>query len=216
MSAISPTLAWCICCSILSGILLATESADAFPYTLESPVVLTGSETGNPGIVGSLLPVALGSAMDDPLGIQTGDSSFATNDVLVLQIALASGSTSVDQIQITTTSNPFFGNPVGAGVFADLGDQAPGSVSIPGFGLRADFGFSPQLLEAGESSTRLFVTYTPTGSSLAIGQTTSITLSSGLDFTVQATIVPEPSTGLLLWFGLTCGAALCRQRSFPI
>lgn len=214
MSAISPTTAWSVCCSILGVILLSPQSAVALPFTLESPVVLTGSEPGNPGVLGTLLPVALGSAMEDPLGIQTGDTSFATNDVFVVQLELVTGSSSVDQVQITTVSNPFMGNPVGAGIFSDSGDQAPDQVSIPIFGLRADFGFSPNLLEAGELSTRLFVTYAPVGSALAIGQTASFTISSGLDFTVQGTIVPEPSTGLLVWFGLVGGAALRRQRSF--
>ena len=214
MSALFPTTAWSVCCSLLGVILLAPQGAAALPYTLESPIVLTGSETGNPGVLGSLLPVGLGSAMEDPLGITTGDTSFTTNDVLVFRLELTSGSTAVDEIQVTTVSNPFMGNPVGAGIFSDLGEQAPDQVSIPVFGLRADFGFSPSLLEAGESSTRLFVTYAPQGSALAIGQTASFTISSGLDFSVQGTIVPEPSTGLLVFLGLAGGAALRRKRSF--
>ena len=133
---------------------------------------------------------------------------------MVLRLVLAAGSTAVDAVQVAVASTPFFGNPVGAGIFADSGATAPGSVSLPAFAFRADFDFGGDPLAAGESSTRFFVTFAPAGTALAAGQAASITLSSGTDFTVQGTIVPEPATGALLALGLAALAARRRPPKF--
>lgn len=190
---------------------LSAGLASALPYTLGSALVLTGSEPGNPGVIGSIEPVALGSSLLDPLGLETGTTAFAGTDVFVVRITLDNASSNVDLVQIAVASTPFFGNPVGAGSFADSPGQAPSTVALPAFGFRADFSFPGGTLEAGESSTRLFVTYAPGGSALDIGRTASFTISSGTNFTVQATIVPEPGTATLFALSLS-GLAIHRRR----
>jgi hypothetical protein len=83
------------------------------------------------------------------------------------------------------------------------GVQGPTSVTASGLvTLSGNFDFSSNFVTGGETTTRLFVTFSPEGSALAIGATTSIAISSGTDFTVQGTIVPEPSTALLVGLGL--------------
>ncbi len=190
---------------------LSSGLASSLPYTLGSSLVLTGSEVGNPGVIGSLDPVALGSSLADPFAVETGQTSFASNDVFVVQLTLAPSSLNVDLVEVAVASTPFFGNPVGAGAFVDILGQAPATATLPAFGFRADFAFPGGTLEAGESSTRLFVTYAPSGSALAIGRTVSFTISAGTNFTVQSTIVPEPGTAVLLAFSLS-GLAIHRRR----
>ena len=184
--------------------------ASALPYILEAPLILTGSELGNPGVKGTLEPVTLDSSLSNPRGTETGDTSFVTNDVFVFRLTLDSDSLSVDLVEVAIASTPFFGNPTGAGAFDEVADQAPSSVSLPSFGFRGDFEFAGASLEPGESSTRLFVTYGPAGSALAVGRTVSFTLNVGTNFTVQSTIVPEPTTALLLGLGLVCIAGYRR------
>ena len=196
----------CLLSSLFSGL------ASALPYTLGSSLVLNGSEPGNPGVIGSIDPVALGASLSDPFAVETGLTSFASNDVFVVQLTLASGSVDVDLVQVAVSSTPFFGNPVGAGAFADVPGQAPTTATLPAFSFRADFAFSSGgTLEAGESSTRLFVTYAPSGSALDTGRTVSFTISAGTNFTVQSTIVPEPGTAVLLSLSLS-GLAIHRRR----
>ena len=202
------TLAWIFLVALLGPVGLA----QALPYTLAAPIVISGSEAGNPGVIGTVEAVALGGALSDPRSLETGNTASAATDLMVLRLVLAAGSTPVDRLELAVASTPFFGNPVGAGVFADPGATAPGAVDLPAFGFRADFDFSGAPLAAGESSARLFVTFAPEGSALATGQTASVTLSSGTNFTVQGTIVPEPATGTLLVMGL---AALAVRRRGP-
>ena len=190
---------------------LASGAVSALPYTLGASLAITGGEAGNPGVIGSIDPVALGSSLSDPFAVETGLTSFASHDVFVARLTLASGSLNVDLVEVALASTPFFGNPVGAGAFADTTGQSPSAVSLPMFGFRADFAFPGGTLEAGESSTRLFVTFAPSGSALAVGRTASFTISAGTNFTVQANIVPEPGTAFLLAFSLS-GLALHRRR----
>ena len=190
--------------------LAAAQIAGAAPFTLSSPVSITGSESGNPGVVGTLHPVALGASLSDPLGLTAGDVSFVTNDVLVVRLSLVAVSASVDALGIGAASNPFFGNPVGAGAYADAG-QAPGGVTVNGVLMSGLFDFSGALLSEGESSVRLFVTYASAGTALAPGATANFMISSGTDFTVQGTLIPEPKSLLLFAAGVLVVAL--RQRS---
>jgi len=171
----------------------------------------TGGEVGNPGVIGTLLPVSLPAALGDSISLSDGDVSFATNDVVVFAISLAGGSTSVDEIGIGVNSTPFFGNPVGAGAFAS-GGQLPDSVAASGVTLKATFSYNPTLLAAGSSSANLFATYSPAGSALAVGSIANISISSGTNFAVQTTLVPEPGTFLLVASGL----AMLAMRRLPV
>ncbi len=193
-------------CLAAVAFVMTAANAQATAFTLSEAIAITGAEVGNPGVVGTLMPVALGSSLGDPLGLTDGDVSFVTNDVLVLQLVLDPSSTAVDQLRIAAASDPFFGNPVGAGEFDAAGApgvQAATSVTASGFvTLSGNFDYSSDFLTGGETTTRLFVTFSSEGSALSIGSTTSIAISSGTDFTVQGTVVPEPSTALLVGLGL--------------
>lgn len=177
------------------------EVAVAAPFTLAAPVSIVGGESGNPGVVGTLQPVALGASLSDPLGLTDGDVSFVTNDVLVVRLSLAAVSLSVDSLGIGAASTPLFGNPVGAGAYADAG-QAPSGVTASPLNLIGLFDFTGDLLSAGESTVRLFVTYGPAGSALSAGLTANFMISSGTDFTMQGTLIPEPASLLLFAAGL--------------
>ena len=158
--------AWVTVCLGVFALCFA-EPARAIPYTLAAAIPITGSESGNPGVVGSLEPVALDGSLSDPLGLTDGDVSFLTNDVFLVRLVLAAGSAPVDSLGIGVNSTPLFGNPVGAGAYADVG-QAPSGVTASPVTLMGLFDFMPDTLDAGESSVRLFVTYNPAGSALAV------------------------------------------------
>ena len=183
--------------------LLGTTSAHALAYTLAAPLALTGSEPGNVnGVIGTLLPVSLPAALSDPVSDSTGDTSFVTNDVVVFSIVLSPSSASIDEIGIGANASPLLPNPLGAGVFSGSG-QAPDSLAVGSFTtLKAVFSYNPNLLEAGSSSANLFATYGPAGSALSEGSTVNFSISSGTNFTVQTTLVPEPGTFLLVASGL--------------
>ncbi len=187
------------------GILfLGSSSVQALPYTLAGPVAITGAEVGNPGVVGTLLPVGVPSSLSGVISVSGGDTSFITNDVIVFALSLSIGSSVVDEIGIgTLDSNPILPNPMGGGAFAEGGTELPDSVAVGSFTtLKAVFEYVTNTLVAGETTTNLFVTYSPGGTALAEGDTVNISISSGTNFTVQATLVPEPGTFLLLGSGL--------------
>ncbi len=197
---------------ILASLLPAAQGRAA-AFTLLDPILITGGETGNVnGVLGVISPAGVPSSLGDPIGLSGGDISFLTNDVIVVLMTLSGGSAAVDGLGIGAASNPMIPNPVGVGTFDDAGLQAPGSVSVGPFTtLRGDFDFSSDNLTAGETTVRLFVTYGPAGSALAIGNAVNFSISSGTDFTVQGTLIPEPSTALLIGLG-TILVTLRRNR----
>ena len=188
-----------LCMAFLA--LCFAEPARAIPYTLAAAIPITGSVSGNPGVVGSLEPVALDGSLSDPLGRTDGNVSFLTNDVFLVRLVLAAGSAPVDSLGIGVNSTPLFGNPVGAGAYADVG-QAPSGVTASPVTLMGLFDFMPDTLDAGESSVRLFVTYNPAGGALAVGSTANFMIHSGTGFTLQGTLIPEPESALLLAMGM--------------
>ena len=190
--------------ALFIGILfLGSSAVQARPYTLAGPVAITGAEPGNPGVVGTLLPVGVPSSLSGAISVSSGDTSFVTNDVIVFALSLSIGSSVVDEIGIGANSDPILPNPVGGGAFAEGGTELPDSVAVGSFTtLKAVFEYVSNTLVAGETTTNLFVTYSPAGTALAEGNTVNISISSGTNFTVQATLVPEPGTFLLLGSGL--------------
>ena len=191
------------------------HSAQAAYFTIASPVVIDGSTPGNVnGVLGTLLPVGLPSSLSDPVGLSAGSVSLASHDVIVFALSLSVGSASVDAIGAGAFANPMIPNPMGAGAFNNdpgTGLVAPGSVSVGSFTtLRGDYSFSGDTIDAGETTVNLFVTYSPLDSALALGNTVNFSISSGTNFTVQSTLIPEPGTFVLVATGL--GLLAVRRR----
>jgi len=181
---------------------------------LTGPIAITGTEPGNPGVVGTLHSVALDGSLSDPLGLTSGNVSFVANDVVLVRLSLAAGSTSVEALGIGVNSTPLFGNPVGAGAYADAA-QAPSAASANGALLLAQFDFSPDTLDADESSVRLLVTYGPEGSALGVGhRTINFMIKSGTNFTVVGTLIPEPEGIVLVALGVVCMALRARHARY--
>lgn len=197
----------------VAGFVLA-DAAEASPFTLSAPIPITGSEPGNPGVVGTLQPVGPG-ALGQGIGLSDGNVSFLANDVLVFSLSLSAGPSAVDGLGVGAASTPLLGNPVGAGSFVDSGggNQVPSSVAASSVLLLGSFEFIPDTLSAGETTVDLFVTYNPAGSALAVGSTANFMISSGTDFTVQGTLakIPEPASILLLAGAL--GVLALRRRA---
>ncbi len=170
--------------------------ASAALFTLPGPFVIDGSNNAGSGVFGTIDPV---TDLFGGLGFTSGITDFALTDVLAVIVTLDPGSASVGGIEFGSSA-PLFGEPVGAGSFADVGDQAPGAVTHEPFDFASGgvgvFTFLPDQLDANETSVRLFATYTP--GRLMGGNTVNFMTSSGSDFTVQPIIVPEPSTIALL------------------
>ncbi|MEE3327975.1 MAG: PEP-CTERM sorting domain-containing protein [Myxococcota bacterium] len=193
------------------------SSAQAAYFTLSDAVVIDLSTPGNVnGVLGTLLPVGLPSSLSDPVGITAGSTSLATHDVIVFALSLSAGSASVDALGAGAFASPMLPNPMGAGAFNNdpgTGLVAPGSVAVGSFTtLRGDYNFSGDTIDAGETTVNLFVTYSPLDSALALGNTVNFTISSGTNFTVQSTLIPEPGTFVLVATGLGLLAARRRRQ----
>ena len=122
-----------------------------------------------------------------------------------MHLALFGGSIALQRFEFVASTpflfGQFFGNPVGAGAFAS-GGQLPDSVAASSITLKATFSYNPTSLTAGSSSANLFATYSPAGSVPAVGSIANISISSGTNFTVVTSLVPEPGTFLLVASGL--------------
>lgn len=195
-----------------------TGPATAAYFTISDPINIDASTPGNVnGVVGTVLPVGLPSSLSDPVDLSAGSVAFASHDIIVFAISLSAGSASIDSLGVGALANPMFPNPMGAGSFNNspgTGLVAPGSVSVGSFTtLTGHYDFSGDNLDAGETSVNLFVTYAPVDSALSLGNTVNFSISSGTNFTVQSTLVPEPSTFLLVATGLTLLAARRRHTA---
>ena len=148
--------------------------------------------------------------------------NFGTQDVLFFEVELNNPSAPVDQIGASVGTVSGTVDPLGVGYL-----NAPGETPDPvnGMSIESSFGFPPGgtglfdydhnglsagNLEAGETTRILFITYA--SGELAEGQTASFMISTGTDQNFTVTIVPEPSTALLLAAGLAAMGAVCRRR----
>jgi hypothetical protein len=184
------------------GVAWLPGAASATPFTLSSPVAISGTISGsiNPvtDLTGSLLH-SVGS---------TGYPGFGSVDVFVFDVTITSGA--MDQIGLSIGAS--FSEPLGAGSFDDTGSGDQGTSSVPAdfFGVQL-FNFTPNTV-SGETSVRLFASYT--AGYLSIGQSVTFMVSpvSGADFSVFGTAIPEPGTLSLMGLGLAVLAVLGRRR----
>ena len=185
-----------------------TSVASAMAFTLDQVININDATTG---VVGQLRPVTDGFGGTDTSGAHTdtGTVDFGTQDIFVVDLVLSGGSASVDSFSVSVGVSPFAA-PVGGGYFNDGGSLvSPSSVAVnAGFSFATEYFFSPSLA-GGETTVRLFSTYT---GGMAETQTATFMISSGTNFSVGGTIVPEPSTALLVGCGLLAVGAARRTR----
>lgn len=182
------------CVALALGAVLWAGVAAAVPFTLDAPVAFDNGS----GTTGTIDAVALPATGTFGLTDGTVSAGFTGQDAFVITVSVITGT--LDAIGLTVGSPSFFLNPAGAGHFLD-GGVAPTAVSADALVTnQALFTFGTPL-SAGQTSDRLFATISPEFD-LAEGQTVTFMLSSGTDFPAQGTIIPEPSTALLLGLGL--------------
>jgi hypothetical protein len=179
------------------GLTWASEAVAGALYTLSAQVAI-----GAGGVTGTINPVLSGAGA---ISLSSGDTNLVTNDFFVVDITLTGGS--LDEVEIGVVPTPLvIGQPVGTGTFADAGQDATSVLNKPltifftdGVG---EFTFNPDTLASGETSVRLFVTFSPGTLGFGDGVNFMISPVGSSDFTVQGSIVPEPSTALLVGAGL--------------
>ncbi len=214
----------------LAGAFLAGAAQATTFYTLADPISIDASWTGNPAsnglVLGTVNPVALPLSDSIDLGVGSFDFTTIDLDVFVVDVTLSAGSASVDEIGMYALAflpGPVLAPPVGAGTLTGPGQEPlgrtpnpPGDplgappVSFSAVAFRGLFNFGDDLLEAGETSVALFITYDP--GTVVLDGGANFMISAGTDFTVQGTAVPEPSTALLVAFGLLGLAARSWRR----
>jgi hypothetical protein len=207
-----------------TALLTWSSSAWALAYTISAPVAFSTS-----GVSGTINPVT--NLTGTTICLTGVCSSSVAQDWLLVTVTLNLGSDSVDRIDISSAGSTAV---VGAGHYTDP-DATPTAGSIAGTTSigRFDFDFpnsgSALNLEAGETTDRLFVAFSPVGSlpgpgipdgmggfviqpgtaSFMIGEAGSTSFSAQ----GMIVLVPEPTTALLLGGGLFGLALAGRRRS---
>jgi hypothetical protein len=192
-----------------------SPSARALAYTISASVAFS-----NGGISGTISPVANLAGTTSCLAGSC--LSTASQDWLVVSLTLNGGSGAIDQVGMSAAGVL---TVVGVGYFTDPSETpTAGSIPIASQGLlNYDWpNISAGNLQAGETSDRLFVAFSPVGSLPGPGVgpippgTASFMLSKsgGANFSVQGSIVlvPEPGTLLLIGAGLLWIGIVGRQR----
>ncbi len=207
--------------SLFTGLLAlgVAPAAWASPFTLTSQIVVDGTNNAGTGIFATIDPVNSLAGGGPLVTSGTVNAGFAGQDVFTFDITLSGLSADVNYIEVAVITSGFFGLDLqGAGYFSGDAGQAPTTVIFDFIEFEGDFDFSPPAtgtLNAGETTVRLFVTYGP-GSTMQIGDLVNIFFSPGSgagDFMVQGTIIPEPSTLLLVGGGLAAlGIRASRRR----
>jgi hypothetical protein len=193
---------------------LQLDGSDDMPFSFTGT---TGTGTPTGVVSGKIRAVDLNILPSD-IAFQTGVSGFTNVDVLVFDVVLNANSAIVDQIGVAVGTSPAGLDPISAGYLV-----GPGETTSPASGAGATtfvsgggffpgqyrFNFDLNLLaagnlQAGETSRRLFVTWTDTGPNTPLWklQTATFMISSGTDTDFMVTIVPEPGTLMLVGGGL--------------
>jgi hypothetical protein len=205
--------------ALIVGAALSTwsTSAWALAYTISSSVAFSTN-----GVSGTINPVT--SLTGTTICLTGTCTNSVAQDWLLVSVTLNGGSDPVDQIDVSASGVT---TVVGVGHFSDP-DVTPVSGSIQGTTSIGRYNYgnpnvNPALnLDAGETTDRLFVAFSPVGSlpgpgippvippgtaSFMIGEagSTSFSVSGSI------VVVPEPTTALLLGGGLL-GLALAGRR----
>lgn len=194
-----------------------SSSAWALAYTISSSIAFSSG-----GISGTINPVT--NVTGATICLTGSCTNAVSQDWLVVSVTLNGGSGAVDQIDVSAAGVT---TVVGVGHFSDPA-ETPQSATIAGTTSIGRYSYdTPNVsalnLQAGETTDRLFVAYSPVGSLPGPGifpvvppGTASFMLSkaSGASFSVSGSIVviPEPGTVLLMGLGLL-GLALAGRRS---
>lgn len=203
--------------ALLAGLLLlaAGAPASAALFTIEDIIDVSLTLSGGQ-VEGEFRPVWDASGIP---GIPNAGGSNDTSlfDVFVVDYVADAISADVEFITIAPAAVLF--EPLGAGFIIGGGLQAPDSVSVsplvPGLGT-ATFGFGqgstgiPANINQGETTTRLFITYTAGSLDSSLGGPVQFMVGSGTFDDVTGVLVPEPGTLLLV--GATLGSFAAARR----